>query len=134
MLKFNFGVRFMDKVYTFSKTPQFKGFVCGFFACVLLIFTVAAATSKAITFTASNAIVFTQVPSCHCPNVQPCPEPVPAPLPLPKKKKGDIGEVSMLDCVSGCKCSGNKTEGCTCFVLTSEKCTCQTCSCDGARN
>lgn len=90
----------MDRIYNLAKTAEFKGFCYGFVACLLVIFSVAAGTQNAITFTASDAITLTpfhRAPFCPCcPVVKPlvCPDPVVVPA-QPKKKKGDVGDVSM---------------------------------------
>lgn len=128
----------MNRVHEIVKTAEFKGFCYGFVACFVAIFVIAAATSSAITFTASNAIVLTPVPRYQpCLPVCPCTPhvnttPVPAVPTVPeKKKKGEIGVLGvMLDCGSGCKCSGKGTEGCNCFSRASVACACGACSCD----
>lgn len=135
----------VNTVKTTVKTSEFKYFVFGFLACVITIFAVAGFTGSVVSFTANEAIKLTPlpkcpaVPDCHCPDVKPEPKVEPV---APKKKKGDTGsilgqQISMLDCVDSCHCSGKKTEGCTCFFVTepgnTEKCQCGFCNCADER-
>lgn len=137
----------MNRLHELIKTAEFKGFCYGVLACFGSIFVAAAATSSAITFTASNAIVLTPVkcqlyvPACpRCPDQKADHLPsVPATPVVPdhKKKKGDLGAIGavsavslQLDCNDGCKCGGRGGEGCVCITLAAVKCPCQNCPCD----